>query len=189
MFFAAMSTVFYNYNLTGSILQQISSNIYANKLLRQFVLEKHFLTRVNDIGTNQPVISSALRTMITQILRIQIPNPMFGIHNWACILTAPPQEPHTFLAAHWPTTVPLQHQLLAFARWLPVLPLEWGLTGRSPSVNFTAECTLYSRLAAQCAWRGEQGSSDYAQRAGGARPFRQVAYGPSCQYHLAAFAC
>lgn len=54
--FSATSTVFYNYNLTGSLLQQISGNIYhseTNQLLRQFVLEKHLLTGVNDIGTNR----------------------------------------------------------------------------------------------------------------------------------------
>lgn len=79
--FAAMNTVFYNYNLTGAILQQVSSNIYANQLLRQFVLEKHFLTRINDIGANQPILSSALRTMVTQILKVQIPNPTLGIRN------------------------------------------------------------------------------------------------------------
>lgn len=68
--------------------------------------------------------------------------------------------------------------MLAFGRWLPVFPLEWGLTGRGPNVNFTAECSLISCVADQCAWRGEQGSGDYALRASGARPFRQVAYGP-----------
>lgn len=78
----------------------------------------------------------------------------------------------------WPATTPLQHDMLAYARWFPVLPLEWGLTGRGPSMNFTAECAVYSRVLAQCAWRAEQGSADYAQRAEGARPFRQVAYGP-----------
>lgn len=61
---------------------------------------------------------------------------------------------------------------------MPVLPLEWGLTGRAPTVNFTGECAIISRQPAQSGWRGEQGSQDYAQRASGARPFRQVAYGP-----------
>lgn len=72
----------------------------------------------------------------------------------------------------------MQHVMLAFARWLPIFPLEWGITGRGPNVNFTAECSIISRVADQCGWRGEQGSGDYAQRASGARPFRQVAYGP-----------
>lgn len=51
--FSVTSTVFYNYNLTGSLLQQVSGNIYANQLLAQFVLEKHLLTGDNDIGTNR----------------------------------------------------------------------------------------------------------------------------------------
>lgn len=51
--FSATSTVFYNCNLTGSLLQLISGSIYANQLLAQFILEKHLLTGVNDIGTNR----------------------------------------------------------------------------------------------------------------------------------------
>lgn len=107
--FTATYTVFYNYNLTGAILQQINSGVFANHLLRQFVLEKHLLTRINDVGTNQPMLGSAIRTMITQILKVQVPNPFFSIRNWACILTAPLQEAHSFLAAHSPATPPLQY--------------------------------------------------------------------------------
>lgn len=51
--FTMTSTVFYNYNLSGSILQQISAGIFANQLLRQFTVERHFLTRVNVVGPNQ----------------------------------------------------------------------------------------------------------------------------------------
>lgn len=50
--FSMTSTVFYNYNLSGSILQQVSAGVFANQLLRQFTIERHFLTRVNDV--NQP---------------------------------------------------------------------------------------------------------------------------------------
>lgn len=178
MLFSLMSTVFYNYNLSGSILQQISAGQFANQLLRQFTIERHFLTRVNDTGLNQPAVTSALRVMLAQVLKVQIMNAPLGIRNWACIQTAPLQEANSWLVAHWPHTVPLQHGLLSFARWMPVLPLEWGLTARGPTVNLTSECAIFSRQAAQSAWRGEQGSRDYAQRAEGARPFRQVAYGP-----------
>lgn len=136
------------------------------------------LTRINDIGTNQPLLASGIRTMISQMLKVHVPNPFLGIRNWACIQTIAIQEPHSFLARMWPLITPLQHGVLAFARWFPVFPLEWAMTGRGPSVNFTAECALYSRALDQCAWRGEQGSADYFQRASGARPFRQVAYGP-----------
>lgn len=176
--FSASTTVFYNYNLTGSILQQISAGVYANQLLRQFVIEKHMLTRINDVGTNQPLLAAAIRTMVAQLLKVQVPNPFLGIRHWACIQTVPAQEAHSFLARYWPGTPPMQHVMLAFARWLPIFPLEWGITGRGPNVNFTAECSVISRVADQCGWRGEQGSGDYAQRASGARPFRQVAYGP-----------
>lgn len=176
--FVSSSTVFYNYNLTGRILQQISAGIYANQLLRLFAIEKHMLTRIKDVGTNQPLLTAAIRTMVAQLLKVQVPNPFLGIRNWACIQTVPPQEPHSFLARRWPGTPPLQHEVLSFGRWFPVFPLEWGLTGRGPNVNFTAECTLISRVEDQCAWRGEQGSGDYALRVSGARPFRQVAYGP-----------
>lgn len=80
MLFTLTTTVFYNYNLSGSILQQISAGQFANQLLRQFTIERHFLTRVNDIGLNQPAITSAIETMLAQVLKVQIMNAPLGMH-------------------------------------------------------------------------------------------------------------
>lgn len=79
--------------------------------------------------------------MVAQILKVQIPNAILGIRNWACILTVDLQEPNSWLAATWQNTVPLQNTLLAFSR--PVIPLEWGLRAVAPQ-SISHLSVLYS---------------------------------------------
>lgn len=85
MLFCASTTAFYNYNLTGSVLQGIRANVYANRILRQFAIEMKMLTRESEIGLAQPRFAVMICTIFNSMLRSHVPHGILGIHNWACI--------------------------------------------------------------------------------------------------------
>lgn len=133
---------------------------------------------MNDVGTAQPIISVLIRSALNSMLQVHIPHGCLGIRNWASINVAPAQERFSWLWVHWQNTPPLQHSPLAVLRWIPTAPLEWGITGRGPTINFVHDISTVSRNVESLAWRAESGTNDYANRARSALPFQQISYGP-----------
>lgn len=60
--------------------------------------------------------------------------------------------------------------------WLDVRPIEWGIVGDRPIVNFQREIVVTGAVARR-GWRGEMGSIKYSERATSQEPYKMVVYG------------
>lgn len=176
--FAATSTCFYNFNLSGSVLQQVKCDVqvslHANQLLRNTPLLYRPAARAL---SEQPYLAAMVRLYIGNVLGCQLPFDIFSSRDWSCHQRRRETMQVGYLTTLGTTTVPIVQHVISLARWYRLLPLEWGLFSPGSSVDLTAEITVSSFLAAQRGWRSWLGESLYTQLVSSDAPYKVAMYG------------
>jgi len=176
--FMCSTTVFYSYNLTGWLLQSVSANQFISNFARQFVAEGKFLYRYNPAtATGQCGFTFLLRSLFQKLTTSTIPYDVLSCRNWADVGHVANINAHEYLASRWHNVAPQMHNVLAFTRWLTVVPVEWGVSGMGATINCVSEFNMWNQVEAQRGWAPEQGCSTYADRIRADMPYQMVVYG------------
>ncbi|UHK03334.1 MAG: hypothetical protein FRDTV1_gp1 [Hangzhou totivirus 12] len=180
------TTICTDFNLTGSLLQDLTCQHAVSTHFRRFLMNNHFLTRAgNMLMTEQPYASFLIREYIGAVFGAQLPYDILGSRTWACWNVRREPERNAWLAHLNHNIPPRLYRPTGALRWMEYVPIEWGISGPGMEVNLYDEIPTHSFNDANRGWFAWRGTKAYKEYVVANAPYCYVAYGLQVANYLA----